>query len=89
MFRWLFMPRRRQQGVNVTDWTPKGHAGQGTRLPEQHMATLPTSAERQAIIEQVLGLKPGELDARLCAERRREEYARMGRHMDEVLGVKT
>lgn len=83
------MPKRRTEVGRVNSTTLTGHAGQGTSSPEQWASPLPSSAERQAIIEQVLGLKPGELDARLCAERRREEYARMGRHMDEVLGVKT
>ena len=81
------MPRRRK-----TERTDKPLAGanggvvRGAAVYAPDEPPPPAAPDRQAAIERMLGLRPGELDEKICAQRRAQDQARLSKNLDEVFG---
>ena len=90
MLEWM-LPRRRK--VERTDKTLAGANGgvvRGATVYAPDEPPPPAAPDRQVAIERMLGLRPGELDEKICAQRRAEQRAAMSKSLDEVFGkVKT
>ena len=81
------MPRRRSVAAPLGGSVPTPPPAM-TAKPADDYRPPPTSAERQAELERLLGLRPGELDPRICDARAKEDRLRMGRYIDAYMGVK-